>query len=76
MPKLRDHEAMRATLLFGSGALTAKVTSIARETNIPASTIYRDRAEVERIPLYRIAKYAKARGLTDEEIAKLIRGSR
>lgn len=76
MPRsmLRDPEAERAKILFGSGATAANMAAVSRVTKIPTSTVSRYRKAPSNMPVSAFSKIAKARGVTDEEIIRFIRG--
>lgn len=72
MPRslVRDPEAERAKILFPDDT---NMAAVARAANIPVSTLSRYRRDVSGIKLDMLRKIVKARGLTDEEIVRIIR---
>ena len=63
-----------SSLIFGSGANEVKIPRLSRATRIPASTLYRYKECPENIPLGNLMKIIKARALTPEQTAKLLKG--
>jgi len=63
-------------LLRGDKVNTVSISGLALTTGIPARTLYGWRDAPDKIPLWGIRKIVKARGLTDEEIVRLIRGKK
>lgn len=72
MPRsmLRDPDAERARILFPEDV---NMAAVSRATKIPAATLHRYRRDVSGIKLGMLRKIVKARGLTDEEIVRIIR---
>lgn len=72
MPRsmLRDPEAERARILFPDDT---NMAAVSRATKIPAATLHRYRQKSDGIPLEALRKIVKVRGLTDDEIIKVIR---
>ena len=72
MPRsmLRDPEAERARILFPEDV---NMAAVSRATKIPAATLSRYRRDVSGIRLDMLRKIVKARGLTDEELVRIIR---
>lgn len=72
MPRsmLRDPESERARILFPDDT---NMAAVSRATKIPAATLHRYRQKSDGIPLEALRKIVKVRGLTDDEIIKVIR---
>lgn len=72
MPRslVRDPEAERAKILFPDDT---NMAAVSRATKIPAATLSRYRRRSDSIPLEALRKIIKVRGLTDEEIVRIIR---
>ena len=72
MPRsmLRDPEAERARTLFPEDV---NMAAVSRATKIPAATLHRYRQKSDGIPLDALRKIVKVRGITDEEIIKIVR---
>ena len=66
-----DIEASR--LLFGHKAQAAILSNVARETGISVSTLSEYRRRPSKITLERFAIIAMVRGLSDEEIGKVVK---
>lgn len=67
---LRDPEAERAKILFPEDV---NMAAVSRATKIPAATLSRYKERSDSIRLDALRKIVKARGLTDEEIVRIIR---
>ena len=63
-------------LLEGDKINKVSISGLALTTGIPARTLYGWRDAPDRIPFWGIRKIVAARGLTDEEIVRLIRGEK
>lgn len=76
MPRsiLRDWDAETALRIFGSGVNETNITALGRKVNIPASTLYYWRKHPECISLYGFARIARAKGMSEEELVKVIKG--
>jgi len=76
MPRslLRDWSAETALRIFGSGVNETNITALGQKVNIPASTLYYWRKHPECISLFGFARIAKAKGMTDDELTKIIKG--
>jgi hypothetical protein len=60
--------------IFGSGVTLTNISALGQKVNIPASTLYYWRKHPDCISLYGFARIAKAKGMTDEQLLKVIRG--
>lgn len=76
MPKslLIDPSLERSKMLFGSGAMAANMSAVARETKIPQATLSRYKQRPDTIPLRALRRIVKARRLDDEAILRIVRG--
>ena len=68
---LRDPEAERARILFPEDV---NMAAVSRATKIPAATLHRYRQKSDGIPLEALRKIVKVRGITDEELVRIVRG--
>lgn len=66
----RDPEAERARILFPDDV---NMAAVSRATKIPAATLSRYKRRSDGIPLEALRRIVKVRGLTDDEIIKVIR---
>ena len=73
MPRsmLRDPEAERARILFPEDV---NMAAVSRATKIPAATLSRYKRRSDGIPLDALRRIVKVRGITDEELVRLVRG--
>lgn len=73
MPRsmLRDPEAERSRILFPDDV---NMAAVSRATKIPAATLSRYKRRSDGIPLEALRKIVKVRGITDEELVRLVRG--
>lgn len=73
MPRsmLRDPEAERARILFPEDV---NMAAVSRATKIPAATLSRYKRRSDGIPLDALRKIVKVRGITDEELVRIVRG--
>lgn len=60
-------------LLFGSRLQPVNLTVLAKKTAISTSTLCNYRKTPGKIPLERFSLIAKARGLSDEQIGKIVK---
>lgn len=63
-----------SAILFGSGAMAANVSAVARAIKVPQSTLSRYKDQPDKIPLRTLRKIVKARNLDDETIVRIVRG--
>lgn len=75
MPRsmLIDPDKKASAILFGSRATAANLSAVSRATGISVSTLSDYRKTPSKMNLGRFAAIAKARGLSDEDIGKVIR---
>ena len=75
MPRsmLRDPDKEASAILFGSKANAVNLSRISEATGIPANTLSNYRRRPSTITLERFALIAKVRGLSGEEIGKVVK---
>jgi len=68
----RDPDEQRRKLLFGDPDDPVKLEKMARVLKISKTTLYRYKKYPSTIPLDRLSKIIRLRGLTDKEIRELL----
>ena len=76
MPRPLVHDIHKETSerIFGKGVTQVNVSALSRKSNIATSTLYGWRKEPWNMTLYGFARIAKAKGMSDEELVKVIKG--
>ena len=69
----RDPDENRRKLLFGDPDAPVKLERMSKAVKIEKSTLYRYRKYPSMIPLDRLSRIIRWRGLTDEEIGELFK---